>query len=223
MSTQPTAIILAAGPGMGQAIAERFAREGFAIALVGRTPAKLESLAEAVRAHGQAVSVHGLDLSEVATCERGLAELAHKLPAPGAVIYNGGIWREAPPLDIAPADFAADMTLSVTAAHATVRAFAPAMIERGSGTLLFTGGGLALAPQYGTQVISLVAGKSALRGYALALHEAMKETGLMVGTVTITGTVAAGTSFDPAKIAESYWALHSGSAAGPEIVFSGDQ
>jgi NAD(P)-dependent dehydrogenase (short-subunit alcohol dehydrogenase family) len=78
------------------------------------------------------------------------------------------------------------------------------MAHDGRGTILFTGGGLALCPEYGAGVSSLAAGKSALRGFTYALA---KEVAPEAATVTIAGTVKPGTSFDPYQIAEVYWAL----------------
>jgi short-subunit dehydrogenase len=97
------------------------------------------------------------------------------------------------------------------------------MVSAGGGTVLFTGGGLALAPQAGLGVASLVAGKSALRGLALVLHEELKPQGIHVGLVTIAGMVAPGTAFDPDRIAEAYWDLLSEPRAGwtAETVFRG--
>jgi NAD(P)-dependent dehydrogenase (short-subunit alcohol dehydrogenase family) len=97
------------------------------------------------------------------------------------------------------------------------------MKARRAGVILFTGGGLALNPGYGVNVLSLVAGKAGLRGLGLALHEALKPDGIHVGMVTIAGMVAHGTAFDPDRIAERYWDLcrEPAGAWTPDIVFTG--
>ena len=82
------------------------------------------------------------------------------------------------------------------------------MRAAGRGTLLFTGGGLALYPEYGAGVSSLAAGKAGLRAFAFALAKELAPEGIHVATVTIAGTVKPGTAFDPDRIAEEYWALH---------------
>lgn len=220
--SRPVAILFAAGPGMGQAIAARFAREGFRCVLVGRNLATLQTVAAALADEGGETALFTADLGELAACQSVLADLVAAYPAPDVVVFNGGVMRVGPALDLSPGDFLRDLNLGVVAAHAAVTAFAPAMAARGSGSLLFTGGGLALYPQYGAEMVSLVAAKAALRGYVLALHEALAPQGLTVGTVTIAGTVAPGTPFDPDLIAEHYWTLHSGGPdAGAEIVYDG--
>jgi NAD(P)-dependent dehydrogenase (short-subunit alcohol dehydrogenase family) len=220
--SRPVAILFATGPGMGQAIAARFARGGFRCVLVGRSMATLEAVAAGIAENGGETALFTADLGELAACQSVLANLVAAYPAPDVVVFNGGVMRVGPALDLSPGDFLRDLNLGVVAAHAAVTAFAPAMVARGSGSLLFTGGGLALYPQYGAEMVSLVAAKAALRGYVLALHEALAPQGLTVGTVTIAGTVAPGTPFDPDLIAEHYWKLHSGGpGASAEIVYDG--
>jgi NAD(P)-dependent dehydrogenase (short-subunit alcohol dehydrogenase family) len=126
----------------------------------------------------------------------------------GRLLYNGGVWNEGPPLAMPAADFHRDLALCITGAYACAQAVHPHMRARGAGTILFTGGGLALAPQYGVGVASLVAGKAGLRGLGFALHEGLKPDGIHVGMVTIAGSVAKGTAFDPDVIAEHYHTLH---------------
>ena len=91
------------------------------------------------------------------------------------------------------------------------------------GSILFTGGGLALYPEYGANASSLTAGKSALRGLTYAMAKELEPEGIHVATVTIAGTVAEGTAFAPDTIAECYWALHQQPKAqwSTEIVFNG--
>ncbi|MBC7938908.1 MAG: short-chain dehydrogenase, partial [Chitinophagaceae bacterium] len=81
-----------------------------------------------------------------------------------------------------------------------------AMMARGSGTLLFTGGGYAFEPT--PMLASVGAGKAALRNLTFSLFADLKERGIHAATVTIGGAVKAGTEFDPDAIAECYWQLH---------------
>jgi NAD(P)-dependent dehydrogenase (short-subunit alcohol dehydrogenase family) len=87
--------------------------------------------------------------------------------------------------------------------------------------MLFTGGGLALRPEYGASVPSLAAGKSALRGLVLAMAAELAADGIRAGLITIAGMVQAGTAFDPDRIAELYWQFHAGAVRSVETVFDG--
>ena len=82
----------------------------------------------------------------------------------------------------------------------------PAMRGRARGTLLFTGGGLALEPKPGLASASL--GKAALRSLALSLGAELAPAGIHAATVTICGFVRADTPLDPERVAEAFWDLH---------------
>lgn len=88
---------------------------------------------------------------------------------------------------------------------------------------MFTGGGLALMPEAGAGVVPLTTGKSAMRGYTLALAEALKPDNIQVGTVTIAGPIKPGSAFDPDKIAACFVTHTQQDAANwrTETVFTG--
>jgi NAD(P)-dependent dehydrogenase (short-subunit alcohol dehydrogenase family) len=216
--TGKLAIVAAAGPGMGMAIARRFAREGFDLALIARDAARTAAMAAEIGATGYAADLG--DPAAIASC---LDAIAAAQGTPEVLVYNGGAWNEDAPLAQPAEAFHRDLALCVTGAYACTRAVAPGMRARGGGTILLTGGGLALNPGYGARIASLTAGKAALRGLGFALHEGLKPEGIHLAMVTIAGTVAPGTAFDPDRIADSYWALHAESrdAWSAEVVFTG--
>ncbi|MCY4070509.1 MAG: SDR family NAD(P)-dependent oxidoreductase [Chloroflexi bacterium] len=74
--TQKTAVITGAGGGMGRAIALKFAQTGIRPILVGRTEAKLRSVAEDVAAQGITAGVHILDVTDDEAIAAFGAELA---------------------------------------------------------------------------------------------------------------------------------------------------
>ncbi|HTC70393.1 MAG TPA: hypothetical protein VK662_12555 [Acidothermaceae bacterium] len=80
-----------------------------------------------------------------------------------------------------------------------------AMKAAGFGTLIVTGGGFADHPIPALATVSL--GKAALRSAATMLGADLSPDGIRVATLTIAGQIAAGTAFDPARIAERYWQI----------------
>jgi short-subunit dehydrogenase len=80
------------------------------------------------------------------------------------------------------------------------------MREQKKGTILFTGGGLALNPY--PAYASLAIGKAAIRSLAFSLGGELEADNIQVATVTIFGMVKPDTHFDPDLIAEAYWTLH---------------
>lgn len=217
------AIVAGAGPGMGLAIARRFARGGFDLALISRSSARLAAGAAELEALGARTSLHAADLSEPRAAEAAMRAIRDARGPAAVLAYNGGAWNAGAPLGMTAEAFHADLGLCITGAYACARAVHPDMAAAGSGTILFTGGGLSIAPQAGAGVASLVAGKAGLRGLALVLHEELRPQGIHVGLVTIAGTVAPGTAFDPDRIAEAYWDLHAQPAGvwTAETVFRG--
>ena len=94
------------------------------------------------------------------------------------------------------------------------------MRTAGHGTILLTGGGLAHEPRAGATALSI--GKAALRSLSYCLAEELTPVGIHVATVTVSGRVAPGTHFDPDRIADEYWRLHTEPPGGwtTEVTFA---
>jgi NAD(P)-dependent dehydrogenase (short-subunit alcohol dehydrogenase family) len=221
---KPICVVAGAGPGMGLAIAARFAREGFEIALMARDETRLAGVArEMAQLHGVRVCAIALDLADGDAIAPAFERVRSELGDPTVLIYNAARWHESPAMSLSPDTFARDLGLSVGGALACAQQVFPAMQAAGQGSLLFTGGGLALNPQYGKGLASLTAGKSALRGLVYAMASEVADAGVHAATVTIAGTVHAGSAFDPALISQHYWALHTQARADWQVerVFDG--
>lgn len=89
--------------------------------------------------------------------------------------------------------------------HAIVQVLGEEFSQK-NGTVLVTGGGLALNPMY--EYLPLSMDKAALRAICIALHEELKKQNVFVGTVTVTGVIAPGEACDPALLAEDFWKLY---------------
>lgn len=219
--TSPLAIVAGAGPGVGAAVARRFAAEGCRVVLIARDEARLAGLVAPILAAGGTAVTYACDLSMHSDVADVMARILQDHGTPAVLVWNAALWSEAPALSLDPADFDRQLRLGLTCAVTAIQAVAPSMKASGAGTILMTGGGLALAPQYGGAVPALTAVKSALRGFVHASAPAFAAQGLRLGMVTIAGQVAPGTAFDPDKIAEAFWALHAGTQALTERVFDG--
>ena len=85
------------------------------------------------------------------------------------------------------------------------------MRAAGRGTMVLTGGGLAHEPMAGATALSI--GKAGLRSLTFCLAQELAPEGIHVATVTVCGRVEPGTHFDPDRIADEYWKLHTEPAA----------
>ena len=219
--TSPLAIVAGAGPGVGAALARRFAAEGFRVVLIARDEARLAGLVAPLLAAGGKAFACAADLSVHSEVSEVMARILQEHGAPAVLLWNAALWSEAPALSLGPADLDRQLRLGLSCALTAIQAVAPSMQAAGAGTVLLTGGGLALAPQFGRVVPALTAVKSALRGFVHASAPEFAAQGLRLGMVTIAGQVAPGTAFDPDRIAEAFWALHAGAQAPVERIFDG--
>jgi NAD(P)-dependent dehydrogenase (short-subunit alcohol dehydrogenase family) len=200
---RPLAVIVGAGPGIGLAVARRFALGGFAVAMVSRPADPLAVFQAALEAPAL---VLGADLARAEPLREALAAIEAWGGAPEALVYNASAGTPGPAAELDPAQLQADLRVNVGSALAAARWALPAMRQAGRGTLLFTGGGLALRPQAGLASASL--GKAALRSLALSLAQELEPEGIHAATVTVCGFVQPGTPFAPELIAQAFRELH---------------
>lgn len=84
------ALVTGAGSGIGKGIAEAFAREGASLVLAGRTLAKVEAVAEALRGESCSAQAFEADVSKHADCERLVAQTVKRFGALHLLVNNAG-------------------------------------------------------------------------------------------------------------------------------------
>lgn len=198
-------LVIGAGPGLGASVARRFAREGYRLTLVARSDAKIAELTDELRGVGTVVTVVASDAGDADRLRAAVAPLFAGPGAPGVVIYSAALAASDELLGVTPEQLAAAYAVNVIGAVVTAQLAVPAMRAAGGGTLLFTGGGFADALPESLATLSL--GKLALRGVATMLARQLRDDGIHAGSLTILGQIAAGTPFDPDRIADAYWAI----------------
>ena len=199
---KPVAVILGAGPGIGLATARAFHAEGFRVGLVARPGDPLEAWSREL----DGAPVLGVEAGRSEPLQGALAALEAALGWPEVLIWNASAGAQGPAAGLTPEQALADLQVNVLGPLAAVRWALPAMRAAGHGTLLFTGGGLALQPKAG--LASAALGKAALRSLALSLGEELAPAGIHAATLTICGFVQAGTALDAEKVANVFWELH---------------
>jgi NAD(P)-dependent dehydrogenase (short-subunit alcohol dehydrogenase family) len=198
-------LLVGAGPGLGAAIARRFAREGYRVTLVARSGATLTPITQELSAAGAEVASVQADAGEPHSLRAALAPIFAAPGAPGIVIYNAALMEFDDLLTVSPQQLADAYAVNVIGAVRTVQLAVPAMRGAGGGTLLFTGGGFADALPPALATVSL--GKVTLRAMATMLARELREDGIHAASLTVLGQIAPGTQFDPESIAEVYWAI----------------
>ena len=182
--TGQTAVVIGGARGIGRAIAEEFAAEGAAVAVLDRdaeTPAAAEAVAagRGVRAWGRT-----LDATDYDSVRRAAADLRAALGRVDHVVFAVGAGSGKfgfPFWNLEPADWPRVLTVNVVAAVNAAHAFAPALIEAGGGTMTFLS---SVAGQIGSQTDPpYSAAKAALINFAQCAAKDLAPHGVRVNTI----------------------------------------
>ena len=213
-------LLVGAGPGLGAAIARRFAHGGYRLSLVARSTDRLEALADDLADTGAKIDTIAADAGDPDAMGARLSSLYAEGGAPGLIVYNAVIGSPDHLMTSTVAHLQAAYAVDVISAIVVTQVAAPAMQAAGFGTILMTGGGFADYPIPSLATVSL--GKAALRSAATMLGADLKQDGIRVATMTIAGQIAADTPFAPGRIAERYWeVVHSAEPWQPEYRYTG--
>lgn len=208
-----TFLSIGAGPGMGYETAERFAREGFQVVLSARNEGKTRELAEKLKAKGHKAEVRTVDAGDPASVAKLVESVESEFGGIDVLHFNAASMRNQTLADQPRDSFNTDLAVNIGGAAVAAQAAAPKMLQRGSGSVLFTGGGFGLQPH--PEYLSLSIGKAGIRALAQGIFEPFKEKGVHVATVTVAGFVT--TTEDAAAVAEHFWQLHSQPAGSWEV------
>ncbi|GAB3888050.1 SDR family NAD(P)-dependent oxidoreductase [Spirosoma agri] len=198
--------IIGVGPGISLSVARRFAREGFAVALVSRDLDKLQGYVNELTANNVEAAAFQYDSADSASLESALKQVETQLGPTSvlhynaASLHNGRLEKET--ADSLIADFRVNTANVITAVNAVRE-----QMVSGEGSILLTGGGLAymIAPDY----LSLTLGKVATVTLAKMLSRTLRSAGIYVGTVTVSGHVEpTAEKLTPDNIAEEFWKLN---------------
>lgn len=205
--SQEVCVIVGAGPGLGLGLASRFGQEGYKVALVGRNLAAQQQYAATLNETGIDASGFEADAGNIQALTSVFSQIKVQLGAPSVLIYNAAVLKAGTATQLDPETFVAEFKVNVGGALISAQSVVEEMRTRQKGTIIFTGGGLALNPS--AQYASLSVGKTGLRSLALALAAELEPAGIHVATVTVSGIIRPNSRFSPERIAEIFWNLHS--------------
>ncbi|PWI13878.1 dehydrogenase [Streptomyces sp. Act143] len=193
--------VVGAGPGVGAAVARRFARAGHPVGLVAPDPARLAALTLDLAAEGIATESYPADASDPADLARALAVLAERQGPAEVLCFSAlpdvGLIKPLPGTGAADPDRAP--ALDVAGAEAAAATVLPAMRAAGRGTLLFLSGDAVEHP-HPDRAATAIAGP-ARRTYA-ALSRALAGTPLRVAHLVVVGR------HEPDRVADRLWELY---------------
>jgi len=132
------ALITGGGRGIGRAIAIAFAREGASIALLARTRAQVESVADEIANElgVETLAIEG-DVSDAASVSRAFAHTSEQFGGgPDILVNNAGIVETAPFLKSDEAMWERHLKVNLGGTFRCTQAALPAMIERRWGRVI---------------------------------------------------------------------------------------
>ncbi|MEV0634827.1 SDR family NAD(P)-dependent oxidoreductase [Streptomyces sp. NPDC050619] len=201
-----TALIVGVGPGLGLALAEAFARDGHPVALFGRDAERLGKHAAELTGQGFGAGAYQADAGNPQDLRTALGRAVDDLGAPEVLVYNAAVLQTDSPTGPDADAWAQTLAVNVTGAVVAAQTVLP-LLREGRGSLLFTGGGLALQPSL--EYTTLSVGKAALRAYVQVLHDDQRDSGVHVSTVTVAGAIGGeDPRFAPDVLAAAYLDLH---------------
>ena len=214
--------------GVGGAIAQKFAQEGFFVVLTTRNEPNASAPAKAIREQGGECMIVELDLVSQDSISAAFATIRRDAGDPDVLVYNAGYLEGR---DLAPdKELLEHVPVEIldTALHIACRGpflvakeVLPAMRKKGAGSFFFSNNSSSLRGKKRMTGQSLYYPRVVMRTLAQVLTEEYSEHGVHVANIVIDGTIdSPGTRalprnqnrrdliINPVKIAEAFYYLH---------------
>ena len=219
-----TAIVMGVGAsvGVGGALCRRFAREGLHVVVAGRTQAKIDAVADEIRAKGGEATAVAADATVQADTAKLFAAAEDIGGAPKLAVYNAGNNQFRPLLEMDEAFFTDLWKVCALGGLYFGQEAARRMIPNGGGTVIFTGATASIRAR--PPFTAFASAKAAERAVAHGMAREFGAQGLHVGHVIIDGVIngdyvngrfpqlkeskGEDGMLDVDGIADAYWALH---------------
>ena len=133
---RPVVFITGAGRGIGRAIAVRFARAGYAVALTGRSHPHLLEVADEVTDAGTAVRAIVCDVTNRKSIERAVEKVQRELGEIDVLVNNAGIADSAPFATMGDELWDRILAVNLTGTYLCMRVVIPGMLERRRGRVI---------------------------------------------------------------------------------------
>jgi NAD(P)-dependent dehydrogenase (short-subunit alcohol dehydrogenase family) len=215
--------------GVGGAVAQKFAQEGFFTVLTTRNEANAAPLAKAIGEQGGDCMIVELDLVSQDSIASAFATIRREAGDPEVLIYNAGYLegRDLPPekelLEYVPVEMLdTGLHISARGPFLVAQEVLPAMRKNGRGSFFFSNNSSSLRGKKRMTGQSLYYPRVLMRTLAQVLTEDYSEHGVHVANIVIDGSIDSPGSrklprnqnrrefiINPVKIAEAYWYLYS--------------
>ncbi|WP_048645735.1 SDR family NAD(P)-dependent oxidoreductase [Nitratireductor soli] len=180
-TSKKVALVTGAGSGIGAAIAERLAREGYRVAVNDLSAAASARTAEAIADAGGEAAPFAADVSnEDAVREMIGAVTAHFGPV-NLLVNNAGHGHQAAFMDISLAEFERMFAVHVRGTFLMMRAVLPSMLARGEGAIVNIASQLGQVG--GAELVHYAGAKGAIIAMTKSLAREVSARGVRVNAI----------------------------------------
>jgi len=216
MTDKKVATVIGVGPGLGAALARRFAAD-YAVALVARNAEKLIELAREISTAGGTSLVVPADVSKEQEVVGAFQRIRGELGDTDVLLYNAAMRPFGTLMDTKPSTFENTWRVGTFGAFLAAQQVVPAMLQKGRGVILFTGATAGVKP-FPTSA-AFGAAKFAMRGLAHVMARDLGPKGIHVTWINVDGAIDMPAIHDrfpqlkdedilkPSAIADTYWHL----------------
>jgi NAD(P)-dependent dehydrogenase (short-subunit alcohol dehydrogenase family) len=211
---RPVCAVVGVGPGLGVALARRFAKE-YAVALVARGADKVVSFAKEIEAEGGKALAVAADVSKSEGIVAAFDKIRSELGDVDVLLYNAAMRPFGKLMDTKPSTFENTWRVCAFGAFLAAQAVVPSMLKRGGGVIIFTGATAGVKPFAASAAFGPA--KFAMRGLAQVIGRDLQPQGIHVAYVNIDGAIdmpfirerfphlTEDDMLKPSAIAETYW------------------
>lgn len=176
-------VIVGVGPGNGAAIASRFAKAGYHLALIARTSTLIKQLAaEFVNA-----TAYECDISNSDSIQQTFKQIKENLGDIDVVVYNAGSGSWGNILEIKPEEFESNWRVNAFGLMIVSQQVVPMMKKRGLGSIIVIGA--TSSRRGGVKTAAFAPAKAAQRSFAESMAKYLWPFGIHVALVIIDGII----------------------------------
>jgi len=99
------AAIVGVGPGLGSAVAKRFGKEGYSVALIARKTDFIDKVKEEINNSGGKAKSFTADVTDAKSINSAFENIRKEIGNPDVLVYNAGSFAYGSVLDISPEQF----------------------------------------------------------------------------------------------------------------------
>jgi NAD(P)-dependent dehydrogenase (short-subunit alcohol dehydrogenase family) len=216
MADKKVAAVIGVGPGLGAALARRFATD-YAVALVARNEGKLNEFARELSAAGGTSLVVPADVSKEQAIVDAFERIRRELGDTDILLYNAAMRPFGTLMETKPSTFENTWRVATFGAFLAAQQVVPAMLRKQQGVILFTGATAGVKP-FATSA-AFGPAKFAMRGLAQVMARDLGPKGIHVAWINVDGAIDMPfirqrfpqlkdeDMLKPSAIAETYWHL----------------